>query len=543
MSAFGRLVDLCRLPDLSKRSRREMTTSPAAVSVSVVITTYNHARFLAEAIDSVRNQTVKPDEIIVVDDGSSDNPESVVRQYDDVRYIRQKNQGLAAARNTGMTAACGEFIAFLDADDRLRPMALATNLALFRDNPNYAFVYGAFRDIDETGAIRNNVPLRPAGQDPYAGFLTDNLIGMHATVLYRRRTLEAAGGFDRSLRACEDYDVYLRLSRANKVACTPECLADYRRHATNMSNNNPMMLRAALKVLRRQRDIAQTNPDWAAAHRQGVEKWKCYYTDMQLRQVATALRLRSSLADQLGNTIAVSLVAPLQTAMMLRRRFRRWSSRHRSIVWFGDLQRTAPFSSEFGFDRGRPVDRRYIETFLASCSSNISGRVLEIGDNAYTIRFGGSRVTTSEVLNRYDGHPSTTFVGDLAKGDGLPSEAFDCIVLTQTLHLLFDMPAAVATLWRILKPGGVLLVTVPWVSPIDRGEWGDSWFWSITPAALRRLLSDRFGAKNVEVSHYGNPYSATGFLYGLAEHELDSAMLDVHDPNCPVIAAARAFRR
>ena len=304
-----------------------------------------------------------------------------------------------------------------------------------------------------------------------------------------------------------------------------------------------MMLRAALKVLRRQRNVAQTNPDWATAYRQGVEKWKFYYADMQLAQLGTALRSRSSLAGQLSSTIAVSLAAPLQTAVMLRHRFRRRSSRHRSSARFGDLERTVPFSTEFGFDRGKPVDRRYVETFLASCSLNISGRVLEIGDNAYTMRFGGSRVTTSDVLNRYDGHPLTTFVGDLANSEDLPSETFDCIVLTQTLHLLFDLPAAVATLWRILKPGGVLLITVPWVSPIDRGEWGGSWCWSITPAALRRLLSDRFGAKNVEVSHYGNAYSATGFLYGLAEHELNSALLDVNDPYCPVIVAARAFRR
>jgi SAM-dependent methyltransferase len=189
------------------------------------------------------------------------------------------------------------------------------------------------------------------------------------------------------------------------------------------------------------------------------------------------------------------------------------------------------------------VDRRYVETFLASCSLDISGRVLEIGDNSYTTRFGGGRVTTSDVLNRYDGHPSTTFVGDLAQGDDLPSETFDCIILTQTLHLLLNIPAAVATLRRILKQGGVLLVTVPWVSPIDRGEWDESWCWSIAPTALNRLLSDRFGAQNVEVRHYGNVYSATAFLYGLAEHELNSAMLDVHDPYCPVIVAARAFRR
>ncbi|MBZ9985018.1 MULTISPECIES: glycosyltransferase [unclassified Mesorhizobium] len=520
-----------------------MTVRPAAACVSVVITTYNHARFLAEAIDSVRNQSVRPDEIIVVDDGSLDNPENVVRRYVDVHYIRQGNQGLAAARNTGMKAARGEFIAFLDADDRLRPTALATNLALFHDSPDCALVYGAYCYIDEAGAVRNSVPLRPVGEDPYAGFLTGNLIGMHATVLYRRSTLEAAGGFDRSLRACEDYDVYLRLSRANKAACTPECLADYRRHATNMSNSNPMMLRAALKVLGRQRNLARTNPDWTAAYHQGVENWKRYYAHMQLGQLSTAVRSRSSLGGQLLNTIAVSLAAPLQTTMMLRQRFKGWSSRRRSGVRFGDLSRPLPFSTNFGFDRGKPVDRRYVETFLASCSLNISGRVLEIGDNAYTTRFGGSRVARSDVLNRYEGHPLTTFVGDLANGDDLPLETFDCIVLTQTLHLLFNMPVAVATLWRMLKPGGVLLVTVPWVSPIDRGEWGESWFWSITPAALGRLLSDRFGVENVEVRHYGNAYSATGFLYGLAEHELNSAMLDVHDPCCPVIVAARAFRR
>jgi SAM-dependent methyltransferase len=441
-----------------------------------------------------------------------------------------------------MKAARGEFIAFLDADDRLRPTALASNLALFHDNPDCALVYGAYCYIDEAGAVRNAVPLRLVGEDPYAAFLTGNLIGMHATVLYRRRALEAAGGFDRSLRACEDYDVYLRLSLGNKAACTRECLAEYRRHATNMSNSSPMMLRAALKVLGRQWNVAQTNPDWAAAYRQGTENWKHYYADRQLGQLGAAVRSRSSLAGQLQKTIAVSFAAPLQTATTLRHRFKRWSSRRRSAICFGDLQRTAPFSTVFGFDRGKPVDRRYVETFLASCSLDISGRVLEIGDNSYTTRFGGGRVTTSDVLNRYDGHPSTTFVGDLAQGDDLPSETFDCIILTQTLHLLLNIPAAVATLRRILKPGGVLLVTVPWVSPIDRGEWDESWCWSIAPTALNRLLSDRFGAQNVEVRHYGNVYSATAFLYGLAEHELNSAMLDVHDPYCPVIVAARAFR-
>jgi SAM-dependent methyltransferase len=247
---------------------------------------------------------------------------------------------------------------------------------------------------------------------------------------------------------------------------------------------------------------------------------------------------------QAANTARLAYYAPgtilSVTSPAIARRLRAKVRQRR--MSFGDLHRTKPFSGSFGYDRGKPVDRRYIEAFLKSNSIDVHGRVLEIGDNTYTQIYGGDRVITSDVLNRYAGNPTTTFVDDLAVGESLPSDTFDCIVLTQTLHLIFDMPSTVATLWRILKPGGVLLVTVPWVSPIDRGEWGDEWFWSISPNALRRLLSERFGADQVKVSFYGNVMSAAAFLYGLAEHELAAADLDVHDPYCAVIVAGRAVK-
>jgi hypothetical protein len=120
-------------------------------------------------------------------------------------------------------------------------------------------------------------------------------------------------------------------------------------------------------------------------------------------------------------------------------------------VGFGDLRRLQPITKNFGYDRGKPLDRRYIEDFLSRNAEDIKGRVLEVADNAYTIQFGGTRVTQSDILHANANNPRATVVGDLAEGDNFPLQAFDCIVLTQTLHFIFDMEKAVATLHRMLK--------------------------------------------------------------------------------------------
>lgn len=208
----------------------------------------------------------------------------------------------------------------------------------------------------------------------------------------------------------------------------------------------------------------------------------------------------------------------------------------------GDLRRTTPLSTVFGYDRGKPLDRRYIEDFLRRHAEHVRGRVLEIGDDTYTRQFGGDAVTHSDVFHRYPGQPGATFSGDLADAASLPREAFDCIILTQTLHLIYRMPDAVHSLHSGLRPGGALLVTVPYVCPIDRGEWKDSWYWSLTPLALKCLLEDEFGPGRVSVESYGNVLSATAFLYGLAEHELTEEELDTHDPCCPVTVMGLALK-
>jgi SAM-dependent methyltransferase len=208
-------------------------------------------------------------------------------------------------------------------------------------------------------------------------------------------------------------------------------------------------------------------------------------------------------------------------------------------VRFGDLRRLTPMSSAFGFDRGQPVDRHYIEAFLGRNAADIRGRVLEVGDATYTRRFGGQQVSRSDVLHLSDVNPHATIVADLADGDAIPSAAFDCVILTQTLHLVYDVRAAAATLRRILAPHGTCLITVPGISQIDPGTWRDSWYWAFTPVSLRRVLAESFGT-SVNVHSFGNVLTASAFLYGLSASELTPEELAVGDASYPVIVAARA---
>lgn len=208
-------------------------------------------------------------------------------------------------------------------------------------------------------------------------------------------------------------------------------------------------------------------------------------------------------------------------------------------VRFGDFRRTAPISRSYGYDRGRPIDRYYIEAFLERNSVHITGSVLEIGEDTYTRTFGQG-VDKSDVLHVNEGVEGSTYVDDLTDGATLPSNAFDCVILTQTLHLIYDMKAALETIYRILKPGGVLLCTVPGITQISDENWNDSWYWSLTTNSANRLFKDVFPPALVEVDGRGNVLAATSFLHGLADSELTREELDLVDPEYPVTVTVKA---
>jgi len=211
-------------------------------------------------------------------------------------------------------------------------------------------------------------------------------------------------------------------------------------------------------------------------------------------------------------------------------------------VHFGDLRTLEPISREFGLDRGRPIDRYYIENFLARHAEDIGGRVLEIKDSAYTRKYGGERVTVSDVLDVDETNKRATIVADLTRAEDVTSDAFDCIICTQTLHFIYDIGAAFHTLRRILKPGGILLATFPGIGQTSCQKLDERYCWALSTLATRRLCEEVFPEASVEIEAHGNVLAAVAFLEGLAVRELRKEELDHHDPDYELLISLRAVK-
>ena len=204
----------------------------------------------------------------------------------------------------------------------------------------------------------------------------------------------------------------------------------------------------------------------------------------------------------------------------------------------GRIRSAKPLSENWGYERGTPIDRHYIEGFLALHATDVRGHVLEVQEDDYSRRFGRAEVTRQDILNIDASNPRATIIGDLADPSTLPPGQFDCIILTQTLHLVFDMAAAITNIRRALRPGGVALITVPGITPVAP-DLDYDWYWSLTDIALTRLLRQAFEPDKVEVSTYGNLAAATAFLHAASVEEVGRRRLTKFDPAYPVTVAAR----
>jgi SAM-dependent methyltransferase len=235
-------------------------------------------------------------------------------------------------------------------------------------------------------------------------------------------------------------------------------------------------------------------------------------------------------------------VLPRTTRRAIMRQVKVWTARPRvGGIDFGDLRRLSPVCRDWGYSRGTPIDRHYVHRFMERHAADVRGRVLEIGTDELTRQYGGGRVMQSDVLHVADGGPPVTIVANLEDGVGIPAAAFDCAIVTQTLQFIYDVHGAVRSLHRLLKPGGIALVTVPGItkiSPEDLERWGH--YWSLTHCSAQRLFEEAFPGGSVTVKSGGNVLSATAFLQGIAVEELNVDELDYEDSNFEVLLGIRA---
>jgi glycosyltransferase involved in cell wall biosynthesis len=258
--------------------------------VSVVIPCFNHAHYLSEAIESVLAQSYPHLEVVVVDDGSTDNTSEVASRYPGVRLVQQSNQGPSAARNTGIRQSNGDYLIFLDADDRLLSNCVEAGLECFRRHPESAFVSGRARVVASDGSAIGDRPPADMRGDPFLAMLRHCYVYGTGTVLYRRSALDQAKGFCSAMAPCEDFDLYLRIARVFPVSSHDTLVAEYRWHGANTSRQAALMLQTGLRVLRSQWKYVRASRAHRRAYRDGVRGMVEWGGKLVVSDIQTALR-------------------------------------------------------------------------------------------------------------------------------------------------------------------------------------------------------------------------------------------------------------
>ena len=491
--------------------------------IAVVIPCYNLGRTVEQALDSVVTQTRGAAEIVVVDDGSTD---LYTRQLlaslrrPRTRVMRTENHGLPAARNYGIRHTTAPYIVTLDADDYLDPTYLEKTAARLDAEPEVGFVSTAIHGFEGADYVWTPPPC-----DLVSAFTRGTV---HPATMFRRELWQGVDGYDEAfVGGCEDLDFWISaMARGFRGEIIDKPLLHYRVRANSMHHLSVAhgTYRVALEGVFRK-------------HRQTIENLGLELLlakeSFLLEQRIHARHLRDR-RDELER----ELQSVVERASNISRSLQELG---REPIEWGDLRRLEPISPVWGFDRGKPVDRSYIEEFLATHELDIRGQVLEVKDSGYTERFGGSKVTHRSILDVDSTNAKATIVADLTKADNIAANQFDCFILSQTLHIIFDVRAALFHAHRILKPGGVLLCSLPAVSRINYDDGGDHW--RFTEASVRQLFAEFFPLENFQVNRFGNVMACTAFLYGLSAVELASLELDYLDPSCPLIFCVRAVKR
>ncbi len=549
--------------------------------VSGIIIFRNTQKFIEEAIQSVFVQTYDNWELLLVDDGSTDGSREIAQSYaikypEKVRYLEHENHqnlGVSAARNLGVARAKGDYIAFLGADAVWLPHKLQQQIAILESIPQAAMLYGRTlrwyswtcqpeyleRDCLTDLAVEHNILVQPPNL--IALFLEkEDTIPSISSVLICRKVFDKLGGFEESFRdRYADMVFYTKVLLHFPVFVSGQCWDRYRDHkyntccvAKNTAKLNFARTNPAREIFLKwieeylYQHSARYSDAWDVLQQQ-LFPYRYPQRYEMIERSQHLLRQIKGIGQRIGQLTLPDRLHHWLRFQQHKRQFHQ--QRHNYIsqvgwVRFGDLRRVTPIESDFGRKRGKPIDQYYIEKFLKSHTDDIQGWVLEISDNYYTSMFGGDRVTKSDVMQVIDG-PLVNIVADLTdcSEEQIASNTYDCIILTQTLPFIYDVRAALKTLYRILKPKGVLLTTfagISQINPEDVELWGE--YWRFTKLSSGLLFEEFFPPEHLTVEAYGNVFTAITFLHGFATEELRQEELDYHDPNYEVLIAVRAVK-
>jgi peptidoglycan/xylan/chitin deacetylase (PgdA/CDA1 family)/SAM-dependent methyltransferase len=442
-----------------------------------------------------------------------------------LRFLRVPATAPGAAWNAGLgELGPVEFAVCVESGDSLEPSALDTLGRRLSSDPAAGFVTSG---IEWIGPGTHRTLTVPFGSTPL-DILADPL-AVHVSSMFHLSHWQASTGFDEEMPALEYSDFWLRLLDGGGAGIATDApLLQRRVHARALYRRTWMTAdyrRAVDMLFERHWKVAAATPGAL------LERKEQLVLAEYLRHQTDRARLHEAEQERVRlDARRAEVLAPVPAE---------W----KPGVDLGALARTTPLSYDWGYARGTPADRPIIERYLAAHGGDIRGAVLEVQENDYTRRFGESRVERSDVLDIDVANPRATLIGDLRALNHVPSGAYDCIILTQTLHVIDDMRAVIAECKRLLKEHGVLLATLPCVSRVCLEYGPDADFWRVTAAGARRLFSEVFPAADVETTSYGNPLVNLAFGFGIASEDLPPGAYAADDPYFPMVIGVRAVNR
>jgi glycosyltransferase involved in cell wall biosynthesis len=523
--------------------------------VSVILIFFNAERFIDEAIESVVAQTYGAWELLLVDDGSTDRSRTLALRYverhpEKVRCLEHEghqNRGMSASRNLGIRHAKGQYVAFLDADDVWLPGKLEHQVALLNSHPAVGMVYGPTQWwYSWSGATEGHRDfVHPPDAPPGRLFTSPTLLleflrseGLSpctCSILVRREMLERTGGFEERFRGLyEDQAFCAKVCLETPVFASSECSCRYRQHPDSASaiarmagpDHTPRL--AFLNWLASYLLARGVNDRevWRTVKR---EQWRCRHP---------------ALNRALGR--------PRQVARRTAPRARHWAWALARLplvrqLRFMQLRRLRPLRN--GRQVGTPVVRYYWARFLEKHRSDIRGATLEVGTTVTVRQYGGQAIARADALDLAAHSPEVTVVADLTRADHVPADQYDCFINQFTMHLIYDLDAALYHSIRMLKRGGVLLVNFPCVDyyfprGLDMGSGAPMFvYWWFTPIQVENLLRRAgLSPSDYTLEIFGNLFSRIAYQMNLAAEELAPHELEYADPGHPLLLCVRAVK-